>query len=542
MDLDSFSADVERRLKSTVFLVGAGVSMLEPSVLPSGNQLRDMAVREVCKRGILRRYWRQLSRMDSYRDIVPEIVFQELHDAVDDRLLGFFEVLRSLTPNLGHRVLARLTRDHDSVVLTTNFDLAIEEAGATRSRIVHLHGDLEDKQQMTVRIHQVSLGIAPRDYRAAAHLLKGRTLCVLGYSGRDLDIARLIARSGVRKMLWLIRRKEDRVLESIRRINVPCSVAVGDLRRFFRLVSTLHDGRLVLSRERRRPVSGRPTGWARGIPGGDRAAALAGIFFSVRAYRGARDLFLWGARFSQATHGRAWFKGQAANCMRITGEFNRGTSLLQRVLRKESRGASAYELAGVHNVLGLLLLERAEPDAEGAIPHFRRAAVLARRSTKLGGKAARIIFWARVHNNLGLALDHLGKTSAAIAEFDKSLRLKRQVGDILGVAQTSANVSLAHYKGRRFSRASQWQARASGLIDRYEMSFLRAYIVRRVGELACEQGRRAFGLAKLREALALYQAIGGSIFGAELTRTLLAKYGAGEVGAAPLRRGGGGTG
>jgi len=252
--------------------------------------------------------------------------------------------------------------------------------------------------------------------------------------------------------------------------------------------------------------------------------------FSVMAYRGARDLFLRGAGFRRAVHGSVWFKGQAANCMRITGEFDRGTSLLRRVLRVESRGASAYELAGVHNVLGLLLLERDLPDAEGAIPHFRRAAVLAGRSSKIGSKPARVIFRARVHNNLGLALDHLGKTSAAIAEFDKSLRLKRQVGDILGIAQTRANVSLAHYKGRRFSKASEWQARTFGLIDRYELSFLRAYIVRRVGELACEQGRRSFGLAKLREAFALYQALGGSVFGAELTRTLLAKYGAGDAG------------
>ncbi|HEV7919514.1 MAG TPA: hypothetical protein VGR02_01860, partial [Thermoanaerobaculia bacterium] len=75
------------------FLVGAGVSMLPPTYLPSGPRLRDVAVRALCGMPQLRAEWRRLAALPRYRDMVPEIAFQSIDDCIGERLGPLFAML-----------------------------------------------------------------------------------------------------------------------------------------------------------------------------------------------------------------------------------------------------------------------------------------------------------------------------------------------------------------------------------------------------------------------------------------------------------------
>src|SRR5438034_9023610 len=140
--------------RDVTFLVGAGISMLPPSCLPSGFALIDAAVSGICTIRQLANYYRRIKMHPRYHTIAPEILFQRFYACLDEpTFTSFFDVLRDATPNPMHSVLATLSLSHRLPILTTNFDRLIERASRPSTPIVHLHGDLEKPMTMVTRIH-----------------------------------------------------------------------------------------------------------------------------------------------------------------------------------------------------------------------------------------------------------------------------------------------------------------------------------------------------------------------------------------------------
>src|SRR5688572_17174116 len=92
-----------------IFLVGAGVSMIQPSGLPSGHALKDMAVEGLCTTPRLKAALNKLRQNPRYWGITPEIVFQRFHSSLGTGSLApFFKVLRYGEPNAVHSLLVDL--------------------------------------------------------------------------------------------------------------------------------------------------------------------------------------------------------------------------------------------------------------------------------------------------------------------------------------------------------------------------------------------------------------------------------------------------
>jgi hypothetical protein len=77
--LDRFRMILDRQINANVVvLAGAGVSMIPPTVLPSGDSLRDECVRHLLSDGTSRRVIRRLLRTPAYRSLLPEAKAQIL--------------------------------------------------------------------------------------------------------------------------------------------------------------------------------------------------------------------------------------------------------------------------------------------------------------------------------------------------------------------------------------------------------------------------------------------------------------------------------
>ncbi len=150
--------------KSLVVLAGAGVSMIRPTSLPSGDQLRDICVEALLTDDISRITVRRLLRAPTYRALLPEAVLQLIgsrNGSILDRYMR--QLLQAVAPNDVHQSLAcRKYR-----VFTTNFDLCLEAAGNRRVR--HLHGAISNPETLQNRIYRLG-----KTARAEATLLVGR--------------------------------------------------------------------------------------------------------------------------------------------------------------------------------------------------------------------------------------------------------------------------------------------------------------------------------------------------------------------------------
>jgi tetratricopeptide (TPR) repeat protein len=97
-------------------------------------------------------------------------------------------------------------------------------------------------------------------------------------------------------------------------------------------------------------------------------------------------------------------------------------------------------------------------------------------------------------------------------------------GDLIGIAHTSSNVSILHYREGHYAAARRWRLRAMTLLARYGLDFERAYLLRQTGALLCQHGRRRRGLEFLEQALDINRSIPSAKFGAQLTRRTIRQY------------------
>lgn len=132
-------------------------------------------------------------------------------------------------------------------------------------------------------------------------------------------------------------------------------------------------------------------------------------------------------------------------------------------------------------------------------------------------------FTGRLYNNMGLAHQQQQAHSPAVSYYELSLKAKRGVGDLLGIGRTAANICISYLERKNYARASYWRRKALSIIEKYELAFDRAFLLRRLGEIYCTQGREARGSDLLSEALRIYAGNPDLAFGVEITQREIAK-------------------
>ena len=504
--------------------------MLPPSSLPSGFELKRLVMRGICDEPALTKYWARMRGLVRFRAIVPEIVFQRVYECLDERFDPVFDVIKLATPNSAHQAIAALGRRFGASILTTNFDLLLEDAGATD--VTHLHGGVHNKAQMVYRINRVALGLHQDVAKTVSRAVKDRVLCVLGYSGLDKDVIDAVNAARPARVWWLARNRSDIGAQNAKKLRCTrVTLATGELSDVvasivarFSLTNSPYGALNRQDRDARRRIV---TGWKAKLSRAERYAAASAVLFELGEYRAAADVALAGGKLRrQSRVSRSWFQRQASNALKIHGEFDEALGAAERAAKQHN--ATPYELAAAWNSIGLVHLEKDDFDVVLATQAFQRSIQQLRHA-----KTSRLpvhkreqvaLQTGRVFNNLGLALTYSAKTKAALNAFMTSLRVKRDIGDLIGVAHTSSNVSILHYRAGDYRSARRWRLRAMALLTRYDLQFERAYLLRQTGALSCQRGRRRNGLRLLEEALALYRSIPSAKFGAKLTRRIIRQY------------------
>jgi len=514
--------------ENVVWLAGAGLSMTPPCSLPSGPDIKDLAVGSICRTAQLKRYWELIRPSSKYTNIVPEVIFQRLYECLGSRLFPFFDILRFAVSNLNHQVLASVCTLKRSPILTTNFDLLIDQHVASEDSIVHLHGDIANVEQMTVTINRVGKGLQIDLAKNMKRLVGSRALCIIGYSGNDNDIRRAIVSSGAASILWLARDWADPVMKNLtflKQFPGIIFLTKWDLERLFRDLRRQYD--VVRPSVRSRSMSQKRrsvlAGWSRGLSMADRYSCISKLFIDLEEYELAVETSEKGFLVAESNR-RGWFKNQSAFAMRMVGDFRKFTKLANEAIRHNHAESNQLGLAMAYNLLGLSKLEKRQPEPKKATPVFRKAIAILQKqdgSLRLKRSESNQVLLSQILNNLGLSLRHEGKEDLALRAYRRSLKLKKNTGDLIGYSQTCINISLLYYRRRNFKLAYSWRRKALDLIRKYDLIFQEAYLMREMGSAACEQGRLKAGHGLLHGALRKYEQIETSSFGIILTRRIL---------------------
>lgn len=499
ISLSTFAQSMRSDLAAgeVIFLTGAGISMIPPSAFPSGFALKDSAVEALCTTPDLRRALSRARRNPRYATITPEIVFQRFHASLaKGSIRRLFHIFNCGVPNDVHKALAGFARA-GSVLYTTNFDMLLEAAGAPASRVEHLHGVVTRPASLVARIHQVRLGLPHRVEADFKRRLAGRTLCVLGYSGNDEEIRRVVSSSRLKRILWLTRDSKDWAWTNVPRYAERHSVLVanGDLCSLLAVSAASTSITSVNPQhiERREHII---TTWAQSTRLVDRYACISELMFELDDFRGAYSISKRALKIARGTELSGWFRIQMADALKIMGQFAEAERLVRQAIRINNRLNDPYEIAGAYNNFGVFLTEKKRPEPRLALPFLQRA-VQASESVDLRKVDARRreglkVVRGRALNNLGLTHETLRNYDIALHFYRQSLAAKSKVGDVLGEAKTLGNICIVEaILGDPNSSTSR--ERAFGLMDKYELWSQKAYVLRRLGKSACDQGRTLDG-------------------------------------------------
>jgi len=219
-----------------VFFAGAALSMRPPSYLPLAFQLVDNTVRAVCGQELSRFYPEILPSIRGQRRIAllaPELIFQTVYNVVGEYGLDILSILdtrpASNRANHNHRILAKAAGNYFNMIITTNFDLLIEEALEHERRaykvyasedsfpspnqleslshisIIKLHGSIDDKSSIVATVNQAGTYLPNKKAQVLEYILQNFYVCFVGYSGADMDIFPVLQRTACKGIFWLLK-------------------------------------------------------------------------------------------------------------------------------------------------------------------------------------------------------------------------------------------------------------------------------------------------------------------------------------------------
>ena len=207
MDSRRFLLD-RLRARDVVFFVGSGVSLQPPACLPGAPALTRLAADLFLPD--------DPSVADAVQQVVssiqPEVFYEQISLFAPDGPVRLLEVLGTRRPaTFGHFLIVLLSARAGGPVITTNFDLLLEQAaedlGLQKAvarpfdnfllkegelSIWKVHGSIDDLARLgaaamattMARITQPNLGLLAQ----IAKLAREKHLCLIGYSGRDIDL------------------------------------------------------------------------------------------------------------------------------------------------------------------------------------------------------------------------------------------------------------------------------------------------------------------------------------------------------------------
>ena len=429
-----------RREENVVILCGAGVSMIPPTYLPSGNALRDECVRRLLADRFSARFIRQLLRSPAYQSLLPEAVLQDMSSAIGNGVDRFIaKTLKHAKSNAVHAFMSQM----DNKIFTTNFDLCFEKAGARN--VTHLHGHINDPQSLQYRVFRLGkTSTAERKHFQRA--LPASVLLVIGYSLRDSDVLEVIRDHPPKQILYIS--FDGSVPVSAKSLAVDFIVAKGSAEELFEVRVTTQRFEETKLRSARVPSIEK------------RVAALLRLCSRSSEYGMATEIMKVYRPLLRGKHKLA-VMCELADILRLAGKYDEAERLAQDVL--ESRTAQNRQnsiwLSTAHVVVGLCDLERNKGNHNDVERHFKMGLqifddlVAGTRGHEF--KPHDQIWRARIFNNLGLLCAQEGEYERSLSWYERSCAIKLKHHDIYGYSQTVSNMAKAYAASGRIDKAAE---------------------------------------------------------------------------------------
>jgi len=224
------------------FFVGAGISIQPPASLPAAweikEKLLDALNPENSASSAFSLFLKQMndnSAKSPEAERLSEMMLEHILHLINEidlnqnnqdeslvykaiRLLDIRQpdILRRRA-NHNHFTLAHLLiRNKIPIILTTNFDWQIEDAytellpGHVCDRLIKLHGDIRDIESIKTTLPKVVAPLQGPHRRQLEEVLQKYSLCLVGYSGRDLDISVVLKESESNEFYWLVHPNEKK--------------------------------------------------------------------------------------------------------------------------------------------------------------------------------------------------------------------------------------------------------------------------------------------------------------------------------------------
>lgn len=408
--------------------------MPAPTVLPSGNELRDQCVKTLLQDEIGKDFLEHLMALPGYKALLPELVFQDISISRPEPVdILMAKILSGAMPNALHRFLAKTYHR----IFTTNFEMCLESAGARD--VLHLHGHIGEPATLQNRLFRLGK-TASREQETFIATVNSNELLVIGYSMRDQDILEAIEIGQPRRIYFLSRGGE--LPEYLTRFKGEVMYTVGDAGTVFGLTFSGHPVHA------RTPVIARPPNVA------FRAHGMANLCFRAGEYALAATVF---EAYEPYLKGVAKYQvmGVAANCLRIDRQYEEARLLYRKVIsaRIYSDPSHLFIRSTALVGLGLCLMDEDEKRPEEAEAYYLQALEATERfaaTERATSQSASVDIWkARIYNNLGLVKSNQQRWQEAEQYFRDSMALKEKNHEEVGWAQSCANLAKVYYRMER---------------------------------------------------------------------------------------------
>lgn len=492
-------------------LAGAGISKVPPSNLPLGNDIKDYLISLITADPALATHRSNILSSAKYKKLIPELIFQPLYETLEAKMYAAFDILDTNAYNQVHEVLAWLGVHKKARLYTTNFDLLIEKSARTPVFVEHLHGALNEPDEMTIRIYQVGRGIQRKMATQFQNTNKGRVLFVIGYSGNDKDIVTLLNQTKFQKIYWLVREaKNDWALSNIKKLNQHDTVVFhGDLNTFFR--NTIRHFSIPATTIGKKGIAASIAVKDIGITPVEALRCIQSIYYTIGEYKQALavcDTVFRNKKAKLAAKDGAWFHQVAADNITCIGtNYRSAISHINQSVALSKKDHNTLDLAEAYNAIGNIYGQRSKshaPEALKALGLAKRAANgLLKKKLPLLQQDQLYVLLGKIHNNTGLAYDSLGDYPKAIEQYKRSIVFKRKAGNITAIAVTQANISLC-YRSLKDRRYLYWKRKAEEIFSQYGLFYRLGYLYRELGARS-KESQRAEAVAYLEQALQVYE-------------------------------------
>lgn len=213
---------LDRRL--AVF-AGAGISMGGRANLPGWTPLIKALLREIAGTDGLEAYEYVTNDQHAYMQLLfNEVILQLMKEilGLDATRAALICCLDAPVCNPSHRFLAWSARRFGCELLTTNFDVLLERAGAPPERVLKLHGTLDDLEGARFTVDNVFQPLAKNLDRDTKARIAGKTLLVIGYRGEDeFDVVPTLLQGSrpPARVLWIVH--DRRTADALDRLPSP---------------------------------------------------------------------------------------------------------------------------------------------------------------------------------------------------------------------------------------------------------------------------------------------------------------------------------